>query len=131
GDLNNNEGINDGNGAVGGGGYPQVLVEHPARAAGKDGSAWRTPTRTAIDAPPVPPADTERMAPPKAPMAVYHELRREKKLRLSKFGLDDPKLAVKVWLVAMKNELRRQATVLKTEWRENEVFIGMVANLEG
>ncbi|ETO58391.1 hypothetical protein F444_23232 [Phytophthora nicotianae P1976] len=70
------------------------------------------------------------MAPPKAPMAVYHELRREKKLRLSKFGLDDPKLAVKVWLVAMKNELRRQATVLKTEWRENEVFIGMVANLE-
>lgn len=63
---------------------------------------------------------------------IYRGHEREKNLRLPKFkGLDEPKLTVKAWLKAVKNELRRQAAILRTEWREHEVFIEMVASFEG
>lgn len=63
---------------------------------------------------------------------IYRGHEREKNLRLPKFkGLDEPKLTVKAWLKAVKNELRRQAAILRTEWREHEVYIEMVASFEG
>lgn len=65
-------------------------------------------------------------------MVMYRESKKEKKLRLPKFkGLDEPKLTVKAWLKAVKNELRRQASILRMEWRKHEVFIEMVGSFEG
>ncbi|GMF47516.1 unnamed protein product [Phytophthora fragariaefolia] len=83
--------------------------------------------------PPTPPVSRvmAEAAAPHTPMVVYREPK-EKKLRLPKFkGLDEPKLTVQAWLKAVKNELRRQAAILRTEWREHEVFIEMVASFEG
>ncbi|KAK1943558.1 hypothetical protein P3T76_004954 [Phytophthora citrophthora] len=88
-------------------------------------------------APPAPPTPPVQIAPqyfamPQAPQWMYQAPSREKKLRLPKFkGLGEPKVTMKAWLKAVKNELRRQTAILRTEWREHEVFIEMVASLEG
>ncbi|ETI52487.1 hypothetical protein F443_04386 [Phytophthora nicotianae P1569] len=82
-----------------------------------------------VPPPPPSPATAPLYATPATPAWVYQAPRQEKKLRLPKFkGLDEPKLTVKSWLKAVKNELRRQVTILRTEWREHEVFIEMVAS---
>ncbi|OWZ12778.1 hypothetical protein PHMEG_00014001 [Phytophthora megakarya] len=88
-------------------------------------------------APPVPPTPSVQVAPqffavPQAAQWMYQAPAREKKLRLTKFkGLGEPKVTVKAWLKAVRNELRRQTAIVRTEWREHEVFIEMVASLEG
>ncbi|KAE9018108.1 hypothetical protein PR002_g13200 [Phytophthora rubi] len=77
------------------------------------------------------PAPAATPAAPPTPTVIYRDREVEKKLQLPKFkGLDEPKLTVKAWLKAVKNELRRQAAILRTEWREHEVFIAMVASFE-
>ncbi|KAG6621848.1 Retrovirus Polyprotein [Phytophthora cinnamomi] len=78
-----------------------------------------------------PPAPAATAAPPTL-TEIYRDREREKKSRLPKFkGLDELKLTVKAWLKAVKNELRRQAAILHTEWCEHEVFFEMVASFEG
>ncbi|KAE8973344.1 hypothetical protein PR001_g26337 [Phytophthora rubi] len=114
----------------------QGAAQAPGLAAAVTGSssAGREGSGTAPPAPPGPlaPAPPATPAAPPTPTVIYRDREREKKLRLPKFkGLDEPKLTVKVWLKAVKNELRRQAAILRTEWREHEVFIEMVASFEG
>ncbi|OWY93885.1 hypothetical protein PHMEG_00036553 [Phytophthora megakarya] len=88
-------------------------------------------------APPVPPTLPVQVAPqffavPQVAQWMYQAPAREKKLHLPKFkGLGEPKVTVKAWLKAVRNELRQQTAILRTEWREHEVFIEMVASLEG
>ncbi|KAE9112404.1 hypothetical protein PF005_g10906 [Phytophthora fragariae] len=92
---------------------------------GDQGTAPPAPT-----GPPAPAPAATRAAPP-TPTVIYRYREVEKKLQLPKFkGLDEPKLTVKAWLKAVKNELRRQAAILRTEWREHEVFIAVVASFE-
>ncbi|KAE9111940.1 hypothetical protein PF010_g10631 [Phytophthora fragariae] len=94
---------------------------------GRAGSGTAPPAPTG---PPAPAPAATRAAPP-TPTVIYRYREVEKKLQLPKFkGLDEPKLTVKAWLKAVKNELRRQAAILRTEWREHEVFIAVVASFE-
>ncbi|KAJ8535053.1 hypothetical protein ON010_g13686 [Phytophthora cinnamomi] len=94
-------------------------------------TAAQAGTGTALPAPPGPPAPAATAAPPTL-TEIYRDREREKKSRLPKFkGLDELKLTVKAWLKAVKNELRRQAAILHTEWCEHEVFFEMVASFEG
>eukprot|EP00644_Phytophthora_capsici_P009530 jgi/Phyca11/107420/e_gw1.13.821.1 len=128
------DGERHGQGDNGGGDHGQA-----AQAPVGDGGAGQVaPTGQAAAVPPVPPAPLAPVpqlvyaVPPAAPTWAYPPPAREKKLRLPKFrGLGEPKVSVKAWLKAVKNELRRQTAILRTEWREHEVFIEMVGSLEG
>ncbi|KAG1697436.1 hypothetical protein DVH05_016310 [Phytophthora capsici] len=104
---------------------------------GDGGAGQAAPAGQAAAVPPVPPAPLAPVpqlvyAVPPTPTWSYPPPTREKKLRLPKFrGLGEPKVSVKAWLKAVKNELRRQTAILRTEWREHEVFIEMVGSFEG
>lgn len=135
---NGSGGGNDDGGQGNDGGGDCGLGQAAPVPMGDGGAGVGVPEGLAAAVPSVPPTPPAQAPPPvfavpPAPTWVYQAPpSREKKLRLPKFrGLGEPKVTVKAWLKAVKNELRRQTAILRTEWREHEVFIEMVASLEG
>ncbi|GMF52731.1 unnamed protein product [Phytophthora fragariaefolia] len=118
----------------GGGGEEEAATPSAGRPAIAEAAPSSTGVAVTRGAPAGPPPPTTAAPAPiaAAPTVVYRHEPKTRRLRLPKFrGLDELKMMVKAWLREVRNEIRRQTAILKVEWYEREVFLEMVANVEG